>query len=219
LRTGRPTRPVAPPEPLTEQFPRIAASLDPNLTTEIPAISALPPGHGSGGPETESWFHEDGFAQESGSPQAYEDEYYEEEGYAEGEYAQEAYVGGEYAQDEYADDGHIAVDEAPAEAAEDDLLDEEYEEATKRSPVKEWLVMVTQLGAGVLGGGGVWLGFQFLWRAMPAAALGVAVVVTVGLVWMVRRIRRADDLQTIVLAVLVGLVVTVSPAALLLVGR
>jgi hypothetical protein len=43
--------------------------------------------------------------------------------------------------------------------------------------------------------------------------------VVVGLVWIVRKIRRAEDLQTTVLAVLVGLVVTVSPAALLLVSR
>jgi hypothetical protein len=35
----------------------------------------------------------------------------------------------------------------------------------------------------------------------------------------VRRIRRSDDLQTIVVTVLVGLFVTVSPAALLLLDR
>ena len=50
-----------------------------------------------------------------------------------------------------------------------------------------------------------------------AAALVVALAVTVGLVLLVRKIRRADDLQTTVLAVLVGLIVTVSPAAMLLV--
>jgi hypothetical protein len=49
-------------------------------------------------------------------------------------------------------------------------------------------------------------------------ALVVALVVITGLVWVVRRVRRAEDLQTTVIAVLVGLFVTVSPAALLLVG-
>ncbi len=44
-------------------------------------------------------------------------------------------------------------------------------------------------------------------------------MVTVGLVWVVRKVRRAEDTQTTVLALLVGLVVTVSPAALLLVSR
>jgi hypothetical protein len=214
---------------LTEQIPRITEGLDPNLTfdpnltTEIPAISALPPGRGLGGPETESWFHQDGFVgeghEENGSPAAYgdadyQDEYYEDEGYAEGEYDQDEFA------DEVAEHGHITEDEAAEGTTDEDLLDEEYdEEETKRSPAKEWLVMVTQLGAGVIGGAGLWLGFQYLWRALPAAALGVAVVIIVGLVWMVRKIRRADDLQTIVLTVLVGLVVTVSPAALLLVGR
>jgi hypothetical protein len=38
-------------------------------------------------------------------------------------------------------------------------------------------------------------------------------------VWIVRKIRRADDMQTTLLAVLVGLFVTVSPAALLLLSK
>ena len=54
---------------------------------------------------------------------------------------------------------------------------------------------------------------------LPAAALAAAVVVIAVLVLIVRKIRRAEDLQTTVLAVLVGLVVTVSPAALLLLNR
>ncbi len=69
------------------------------------------------------------------------------------------------------------------------------------------------------GGAGVWLAFNWLWGQMPAAALIAAVVVTVALVWVVRKVRRAEDTQTTVLAMLVGLVVTVSPAALLLVSR
>jgi len=44
-------------------------------------------------------------------------------------------------------------------------------------------------------------------------------VVTAGLVWIVRKIRKAEDMQTTLLAVLVGLVVTVSPAMLLLLSR
>ena len=50
-------------------------------------------------------------------------------------------------------------------------------------------------------------------------ALAVALAVIAGLVWVVRRVRRAEDLQTTLVAVLVGLFITVSPAALLLVGR
>jgi hypothetical protein len=79
--------------------------------------------------------------------------------------------------------------------------------------------MIGQLVLGVIGGAAVWLGFNWLWGFLPAAALVVALVVTTGLVLIVRKIRKAEDLQTTVLAVLVGLVVTVSPAALLLLNR
>ena len=101
--------------------------------------------------------------------------------------------------------------------ANPDEIEELEEEDVERSPVKEWLVMIGQLAVGVLGGAALWLGFNFLWRAIPAAALVLALGVTVGLVLLVRKIRKADDLQTTLLAVLVGLIVTVSPAAMLLV--
>lgn len=102
--------------------------------------------------------------------------------------------------------------------------DDEYRKDTASpekaaSPVRQWLSMAGQLALGVIGGAGVWLAFNWLWGFLPAAALGGAVVVIVGLVWIVRYIRKAEDMQTTVLAVLVGLVVTVSPAALLLLSR
>ncbi|HJQ45427.1 MAG TPA: hypothetical protein VJ870_03740, partial [Amycolatopsis sp.] len=93
------------------------------------------------------------------------------------------------------------------------------EAQAEASPAKQWLSMAGQLAAGVVGGAVVWLGFNWLWGQIPAVGLVAALLVIVGLVWIVRKIRRADDLQTMVLAVLVGLVVTVSPAALLLLSR
>lgn len=84
---------------------------------------------------------------------------------------------------------------------------------------KEWLAVAAQLTLGVVGGAGVWLLFNWLWMRIPAAALVAALAVVVGLVWIVRKIRKAEDMQTTVLAVLVGVVVTVSPAALLLLDR
>ncbi|MEV6911050.1 hypothetical protein [Amycolatopsis sp. NPDC051071] len=112
-------------------------------------------------------------------------------------------------EDEYEDDrdDEVVEEEAPEEYAEN------------ASPGKQWLALAGQLALGVVGGAGVWLGFNWLWVNLPAAALVAALLVIVALVWIVRKIRRADDLQTTVLAVLVGLVVTVSPAALLLVAR
>ncbi|MFC0439533.1 hypothetical protein [Kutzneria buriramensis] len=100
-----------------------------------------------------------------------------------------------------------------------EVEDGEAAEETEGSPGKQWLMMIAQLAIGVVGGAALWLGFQWLWNALPAAALAAAVAVIVALVIVVRRIRKADDLQTMVLAVLVGLIVTVSPAALRLIGH
>jgi hypothetical protein len=112
---------------------------------------------------------------------------------------------------------------------EDDDLDEAYDdgfddqfdddEPRASSPGREWLVMAGQVAISVIGGAAVWLGFNWLWDKLPQAALGAAIAVIVGLVWIVRKIRRADDLQTTGLAVLVGLFVTVSPAALILLSK
>ena len=49
-------------------------------------------------------------------------------------------------------------------------------------------------------------------------ALGL-VLVTVGLVLIVRNLLRNDDMRTTLFAVLVGLLLTVSPAILPLLGR
>jgi hypothetical protein len=104
--------------------------------------------------------------------------------------------------------------EEPDEEPDDDVPDvPEY-----GSPVREWAVMVAQIGIGVVGGAALWLICEWLWQRMPVVALAVVLAVITGLVWVVRRVRRAEDLQTTAIAVLVGLFVTVSPAALLLVG-
>jgi hypothetical protein len=138
----------------------------------------------------------------------------------------------EYAyDDEYADDLEGDLDHDLDGDLDHDLaheLDEygdeyadEYTDEPHDAPSagKQWLALAGQLAGGVVGGAAVWLGFNWLWVNLPAAALVAALVVVVGLVWIVRKIRRAEDLQTTVLAVLVGLVVTVSPAALLLLSR
>lgn len=100
-----------------------------------------------------------------------------------------------------------------------EMAAEEEAEYDEPPAGKEWLAVAAQLTLGVVGGAGVWLLFNWLWMHIPALALGAALVVVVGLVWIVRKIRKAEDMQTTVLAVLVGVVVTVSPAALLLLGQ
>ncbi|MEO7194786.1 MAG: hypothetical protein ABIZ05_08185 [Pseudonocardiaceae bacterium] len=98
----------------------------------------------------------------------------------------------------------------------------EYQESQTQesgSPLWDWAVMVGQVGIGVGGGGALWLICEWLWQWNAVVALVVALAMITGLVWVVRRVRRTEDLQTTVIAVLVGLFVTVSPAALLLVNR
>lgn len=100
-----------------------------------------------------------------------------------------------------------------------DRIDAMDDDGDSLSPGREWLLMGAQVGVGAIAGALVFLGFSWLWGFQPIVAVLAALVVIVGLVFGVRRWRRADDLQTTVLAVLAGLVVTVSPAALLLVRR
>ena len=125
------------------------------------------------------------------------------------------------AQDQLRDD-HFGAEEDDARedgiGSVEDEADVGYDEPDNG---REWLTLVGLIAAGVVGGAAVWLGFDWLWGVLPAAAVVAAAAVIVAMVWIVRRIRRGSgpDTQTTVLAVLVGLVVTVSPAALLLLSR
>jgi hypothetical protein len=114
--------------------------------------------------------------------------------------------------------GEGTVTRAVPEQSEN-LAAEEAPAPESGSPLGEWAVMVSQVGIGVVGGATLWLICEWLWQRIPVLALAVALAVITGLVWVVRRVRHAEDLQTTVAAVLVGLFVTVSPAALLLLGR
>jgi hypothetical protein len=102
----------------------------------------------------------------------------------------------------------------------DDGLDHDLDEPEPRgSSARDWVVMIAQLVVGALLGAVLWTVFSYLWQEQPVVALVLAAVATTGLVFGVRALRRSDDLQTTVLAVVVGLVVTVSPAAIVLLSR
>ena len=116
-------------------------------------------------------------------------------------------------------DSPLVPQPGPAEVADSYGTDVDHPAGEEASTTREWLVMATQLSAGVIAGAALWLAFQWMWRSIPVLALAVALVVITGLVWVVRVLRKAEDLQTTVVAVLVGLFVTVSPAALLLVAQ
>jgi hypothetical protein len=82
-----------------------------------------------------------------------------------------------------------------------------------------WAAVLAQWIAGAVAGAAMWVGFRFLWRELPVVAVAAAVLVVVGLVVVVRALLRNNDLRTTISAVLVGLLLTVSPAVLVLIGR
>jgi uncharacterized membrane protein YeaQ/YmgE (transglycosylase-associated protein family) len=105
----------------------------------------------------------------------------------------------------------------------DDHHDEDYDDDDevdgRPEGVAGWLALIVQWVVGAVAGALLWVGFSYLWMHVPVVALVAAVAATAVLVLVVRAIRRSDDLQTTMLAVLVGLVVTISPAVLLLAAR
>lgn len=201
-----------PIEDATEQLPRVAAEAK-SAGAEGTAMMAYP-----GAVEA---------PQRSDDPYDFDD--YEDYDRTGGDYPGEAAYddyadGGEatrYHRDGYdADDDYDDYDAAlPAGLDADDYRDDDADEEPEQTTGKEWLVLALQGGAGLICGGAVWFAFRWLWTQIPIAALVAALAITGALVFVARKFLRTDDLQTILLAVLVGLICTVSPAALLLIGQ
>jgi hypothetical protein len=76
----------------------------------------------------------------------------------------------------------------------------------------QWIV-------GAIGGAALWVGFRFLWSSLLVVAIAAAVLVTAGLVVAVRTVLHNTDLRTSIAAGLVGVLLTASPAVLVLLGR
>ena len=86
-------------------------------------------------------------------------------------------------------------------------------EATGR---RQWLVLAGQVVGAAVAGMLLFKGFEKMWDVLPFVALALAVVVILGLVALVRVLRRTDDLYSTVIAVVVGIFVTLGPLAFLL---
>lgn len=121
----------------------------------------------------------------------------------------------------------LDFDDHPA-GLDDESDDDEDDSSSRRrfgrssaemSPGQAWAAVIAQWIIGAIGGAALWVGFRFLWRELPVVALAAAVLVTVGLVLVVRALLRNSDIRTTVFAVLVGLLLTVSPAILVYLGR
>lgn len=118
---------------------------------------------------------------------------------------------------EYDDDLDDEVDLDDQVDDEDDLDVPERRRAATSGPT--WPAVIAQWIAGAIGGAALWVGFRFLWKGYPIVAIAAALAVTIGLVVIVRALLRAKDIRTTIFAVLVGLLLTASPAILVLIGR
>ena len=110
-------------------------------------------------------------------------------------------------------DAEPTPDAAAPQAADTDAAD-----AEGPSPARQWAMLGLQVIAGLVVGVGLFLGFTELWRWNVYFALVLAVVVIFGLVTFVHVARRSSDLVSTLIALAVGLVVTIGPLALLASG-
>lgn len=95
---------------------------------------------------------------------------------------------------------------------DDDLVDPEPESGNG----KQWAVLLGQGAVALVAGALMFKGFEKLWDMLPMVGLVLAVLVIVGLVAMVRILRRTDDIASLVIAVVAGVFVTLGPLAFLL---
>nr|WP_206040396.1 hypothetical protein [Rhodococcus sp. HNM0563] len=84
------------------------------------------------------------------------------------------------------------------------------------SSAKQWLLLVGESIAAIVVGGLLFKGFEKLWDMMPWVAFGLALLVIVGLVALVRVLRRTDDITSQLIAVGVGAFVAFGPLLFLL---
>lgn len=122
---------------------------------------------------------------------------------------------GEYAE-RHGDDG---VDGDDYDDDEDDRAPAGLRERAQPAGGPSWPAVIAQWIAGAVGGAALWVAFRYLWNSFPVVAVAGALLVTIGLVVIVRALLRNNDLRTTIFAVLVGLLLTASPAILVLIGR
>ncbi len=119
----------------------------------------------------------------------------------------------EYA-DDYADD--YAADSAAADDADidTDLADEHAAERSRWAELWSGGLIVLQSILAVIFGAGLFIAFDQLWRWNNIVALVLTVLVTLGLVAAVQAVRRTVDVGSTLIAVAVGLLITLGPLAL-----
>ncbi|MBY6367133.1 Yip1 family protein [Rhodococcoides corynebacterioides] len=113
-------------------------------------------------------------------------------------------------------DTEAETDTLEAARPESSPSDETPAPASSRGPVRQWLSLLGQGVVAIVLGALLFKGFERLWEMLPWVALVLAFFVIVGLVAVVRVLRRTDDIVSILLAVVVGVFVTLGPLAFML---
>jgi len=81
---------------------------------------------------------------------------------------------------------------------------------------RQWMILGGQSTGAAVAGMLMFKGFERMWEMLPWVALTLAMIVILGLVALVRILRRTDDILSTVIAVVVGIFVTLGPLAFLL---
>ncbi|WP_256385947.1 hypothetical protein [Nocardia sp. FDAARGOS_372] len=81
---------------------------------------------------------------------------------------------------------------------------------------RQWMILGAQSTGAAVAGMLMFKGFERMWEMLPWVALALAMIVILGLVALVRILRRTDDILSTVIAVVVGIFVTLGPLAFLL---
>ena len=102
-----------------------------------------------------------------------------------------------------------------AKAAKKKAKDSGKRSSEERSPAMAWLVLIGEILAGLVVGAALFWGFKELWQWSPYFALVLAVLVTFGIVTFSHLVRKSNDLITTLLALAVGLIVTIGPLVFL----
>ncbi|WP_290727416.1 hypothetical protein [Gordonia sp. UBA6683] len=100
-------------------------------------------------------------------------------------------------------------------ATSKDALPGDSDDGDGRSPAKAWLLVIGETILGLAVGVGLFWGFTELWRWNVYFALVLAVLVIFGIVSFTHAVRHSRDLFTTLLALGVGLIVTIGPLVLL----
>ncbi|WP_241386494.1 hypothetical protein [Rhodococcus sp. CH91] len=96
--------------------------------------------------------------------------------------------------------------------------DGKREDTEQGSSLKQWALLIGESVAAIVAGGLLFKGFERLWDLMPWVAFALALVVIVGLVALVRVLRRTDDITSQLIALAVGAFVSFGPLLFLLPG-